>query len=331
MGFIFFLIFIFSLTGLIVGLVKPAVFKKIIKKVPRRKTIIIVFSIAMIISFFAFGSTLPQTEKEDETNIVANSNQSNEQQSSAGAIANDNETRPTEQNTEQSTTNGSAQTQTQQTAPKTESTADLFSVMKVVDGDTIKVNINGTVETIRLIGINTPETVDPRKSVECFGVEASNKAKELLTGKKVRLENDSTQGERDKYGRLLRYVWMEDGTFFNKKMIGDGYAHEYTYNVPYKYQKEFKQAQAEAESAKRGLWADDACNITTSNATSPIPPTTEQSTGKYYTSSYHTSKYYYPASCPDWQNLSPSYLKMFDSLEALLAAYPSRTLSPQCQ
>ncbi|OGZ80578.1 MAG: hypothetical protein A2360_02830, partial [Candidatus Staskawiczbacteria bacterium RIFOXYB1_FULL_32_11] len=130
----------------------------------------------------------------------------------------------------------------------------LYSVVKVIDGDTISVNIDGRVETLRLIGINTPETVDPRKPVECFGKEASDKAKELLTGKKVYLEADNTQGERDKYSRLLRYVWLEDGTFFNKKMISDGYAYEYTYDTIYKYQTEFKQAEIEARTTKKGLW-----------------------------------------------------------------------------
>lgn len=148
-----------------------------------------------------------------------------------------------------------------------------YSVVKVVDGDTISVNIDGTAETIRLIGINTPETVDPRKPVECFGIEASNMAKELLTNKKVILEGDPTQGERDKYSRLLRYVWLEDGIFFNKKMISDGYANEYTYNIPYKYQIEFKQAEAEARMAKRGLWADDACLKETQM---PSPPPQEE-------------------------------------------------------
>jgi len=145
----------------------------------------------------------------------------------------------------------------------------LYQVVKVVDGDTISVNIDGKVETLRLIGINTPETVDPRKPVECFGREASNMAKELLTNKKVRLEGDTTQDERDKYQRLLRYVWLEDGTFFNKIMISDGYAYEYTYNTPYKYQAEFKQAELEARMAKKGLWADGACSQET-QPTSPV-------------------------------------------------------------
>ena len=137
--------------------------------------------------------------------------------------------------------------------------ADLFLVSTVVDGDTIKININGTVETLRLIGIDTPETVDPRKPVQCFGIEASNKAKELLTGKSVRLEADPTQGERDSYNRLLRYVFFGDGESFNKLMIEQGYAHEYTYNLPYKYQAEFNEAEKYARENKLGLWADDTC------------------------------------------------------------------------
>ena len=143
---------------------------------------------------------------------------------------------------------------------QTESTqGNLYKVVRVVDGDTVAVEINGNKETIRLIGIDTPETVDPRKPVECFGIEASNKAKEILTGKSVKLEADSIVGERDKYGRLLRYIFLEDGTNFNKTMISEGYAYEYTYNSPYKYQDKFKQAEKEAREAERGLWADGVC------------------------------------------------------------------------
>lgn len=141
------------------------------------------------------------------------------------------------------------------------SNTNLYQVTKVVDGDTIDVEINGKTERLRLIGINTPETVDPRKSVECFGKEASNKAKEMLSGKKVYLESDISQGERDKYGRLLSYVFLEDGTNFNFWMIDNGYAYEYTYNLPYKYQIDFKKAQTDAQNNKIGLWSPDACNV----------------------------------------------------------------------
>lgn len=149
----------------------------------------------------------------------------------------------------------------------------------VVDGDTIKVLISGKVETIRLIGIDTPETVDPRKPVQCFGREASNKAKEILSNKTVYLESDPTQGERDKYQRLLRYAWFDTDTNFNKLMISEGYAHEYTYAVPYKYQAEFKQAEKEAREGNKGLWSPNTCSGDTSSAvtsTTTAPKATTQ-------------------------------------------------------
>jgi len=164
----------------------------------------------------------------------------------------------------------------------TSSSLELLAVVKVVDGDTIDVLIGEKTERIRLIGINTPETVDPRKPVECFGKEASNKAKTLLSGKKVYLESDLTQGDLDKYNRLLRYVFLEDKTNFSLLMVKEGYAYEYTYNVPYKYQTEFKNAQKKAELGKLGLWADGACqsNTVTVTSSSVIVATSSQAVNK---------------------------------------------------
>jgi micrococcal nuclease len=136
---------------------------------------------------------------------------------------------------------------------------DGYPVVKVVDGDTVRILTDGHEETIRLIGINTPETVDPRRPVQCFGKEASEKAKEILSDTRVFLEDDPTQGDRDKYGRLLRYVLLPDGTNFNRKMIEWGYAYEYTYDVPYRYQAEFKEAERHAREEKAGLWSAEAC------------------------------------------------------------------------
>ena len=162
-------------------------------------------------------------------------------------------------------------TTTRTNTPDEKVSTTLYSVVKVVDGDTIDVVIDDKTERLRLIGINTPETADPRKPVECFGREASNRAKELLDGKKVSLESDPLQGERDKYGRLLRYVFLENGSNFNLKMIEDGYAYEYTYDGSYKYQQEFKLAQKKAEENKTGLWGE-GCQ------SHPIVTTPEQAT-----------------------------------------------------
>lgn len=134
-----------------------------------------------------------------------------------------------------------------------------YSVSRVVDGDTIVVNINGQEEKVRLIGVDTPETVDPRKPIQCFGREASDFVKNMLTGKSVRLESDPSQSDRDKYGRFLRYVYLGD-VLVNEEIISSGYGYEYTYHVPYKFQKEFKASQAFAQAGKIGLWSPNTCN-----------------------------------------------------------------------
>ncbi len=135
----------------------------------------------------------------------------------------------------------------------------LHTVVRVVDGDTIVVDVRGVPTKVRLIGLDTPEAVDPRKSVQCFGEEASREAHRMLDGEKVRLEHDPSQDTYDKYGRTLAYVFLQDGTLFNKYMIAEGFGHEYTYRIPYKYQAEFKAAQREARAAGKGLWAPGAC------------------------------------------------------------------------
>lgn len=134
-----------------------------------------------------------------------------------------------------------------------------YTVASITDGDTLKVRIADNTETVRVIGINTPESVDPRRSVECFGAEASAHASALLTGAVVTLERDTTQADRDKYGRLLRHVVLPDGRQFGAVMIADGYAHEYTYDAAYAYQRDYRDAERAAQTAQKGLWAPEAC------------------------------------------------------------------------
>lgn len=133
-------------------------------------------------------------------------------------------------------------------------------VYYVTDGDTVKVRINGKNFVVRLIGVDTPETKDPRKTVQCFGKEASDYTKKILLNQTVILEPDRASGNKDKYGRLLRYVFLADGTNFDRQLIAQGYAHEYTYkSIIYRYQTKFKQSQKDAQKNERGLWADTAC------------------------------------------------------------------------
>jgi micrococcal nuclease len=133
------------------------------------------------------------------------------------------------------------------------------TVTRVVDGDTIEVFENNQVSKIRLIGVNTPETLDPRKEVECFGIEASMFLKKELEGKKVKLEADKTQTDKDTYGRDLRYVFLNE-TNINKKIIEEGYGFEFTYKKPYVYQEDFKKVEKLAKENKKGLWDSTNCN-----------------------------------------------------------------------
>jgi len=156
-----------------------------------------------------------------------------------------------------------------------ESNTSYYLVTNVVDGDTIDVNINGEIKRIRLIGIDAPEVSEN----ECYNNESFEKAKELLLNKKVSLEADSSQEDKDIYNRLLRYVFLEDGANFNLYMIKDGYALEYTYDKAYKYQNEFKTAQDSAKAGNKGLWNTSACSgqiETTQEEDSQSAPTIEQ-------------------------------------------------------
>ncbi|HSX39398.1 MAG TPA: thermonuclease family protein [Candidatus Saccharimonadales bacterium] len=130
----------------------------------------------------------------------------------------------------------------------------LYNVIKVVDGDTFDVVIENKNERVRLIGINAPETVDPVKPIECYGNEASQKLKKYLTGQQVSLQADVTQANRDVYNRLLRYVFLPDGTFINEQMIRQGFAYEYTYKSAYIYRLQFKADQIFAQKNNLGLW-----------------------------------------------------------------------------
>ena len=139
------------------------------------------------------------------------------------------------------------------------------TVVSVTDGDTIKVRVaNGVVERVRLTGIDTPETKDPRTVVECFGREASAETLELLpAGTAVRLETDVEL--RDRYGRLLAYVWrLPDGLFVNEALVRDGWAAPYRYPPNVKYADEISRLGAAARAANRGLWG--ACGGTNTPA-----------------------------------------------------------------
>ncbi len=140
-------------------------------------------------------------------------------------------------------------------------------VTHVVDGDTIDVNINGVVQRVRLIGVDTPEVYG---GVECYGEAASAFTKQLVEGRIVTLQKDVS--EVDKYDRLLRYVFVGD-TFVNDALVRQGYAYASSYPPDVAYADQFAQAQNEAATNGRGLWNACVTPTPTATATTPAQPT----------------------------------------------------------
>lgn len=132
------------------------------------------------------------------------------------------------------------------------------TVVRVIDGDTLVARLDSEPGewTIRMLGINTPETVDPRKPVECFGKEASEKLKSLLSpDSRIRLVSDPKADERDKYDRLLRNVFLTDKTDVNALMVRDGFAYAYlSFPLNADRKKELKELETQAKQGGRGLW-----------------------------------------------------------------------------
>jgi len=134
--------------------------------------------------------------------------------------------------------------------------AQLIKVAKVIDGDTIKLEDG---QTVRYIGVDTPETKHPQKKLQCYGKEAMRKNKDLVEGMMIRLEQDIS--ETDKFSRLLRYVFVPtesspSGLFVNDYLVREGYAYSATFPPDVKYSEYFTQLQQEAQVNKKGLWRD---------------------------------------------------------------------------
>mgnify|MGYP000892792595 CR=1 FL=1 len=185
-------------------------------------------------------------------------------------------------------------------------------VVRVIDGDTVEVEIDGKRETVRMIGVDTPETVHPEKEVEYYGKEASNFTKSKLEGKDVQLELDVQ--ERDRYGRLLAYIWV-GGELFNETLVKEGYAKVSTYPPNVKYVDRFTAAEREAREAGRGLWAGQN--------EQPV-----KTTGKYV-GSIESNKYHLPT-CRWAEQIKPENRIWFDSEEeAQKAGYePCKVCNP---
>ncbi|WP_307864636.1 thermonuclease family protein [Allobranchiibius sp. CTAmp26] len=158
----------------------------------------------------------------------------------------------------------------------------LVPVLSVIDGDTIAVRIDGVRRKIRLIGVDTPETRKPNTPVQCFGKQASSEMQSLVQSRSVRLQADPSQGDVDKYGRSLRYVFTADGRNVAQTLIAGGFGREYTYDTAYRYQAPFRAAESAARRTHAGLWGAcpsfgspvEGSRPSTSPAPAPVAPST---------------------------------------------------------
>ena len=135
----------------------------------------------------------------------------------------------------------------------------MYSINHFIDGDTIAVNMNGQVEKVRFIGVDTPETHKPNSPVQCYGPNAAAYSKSQIGPQSVRLVADPLSTDRDRYNRLLRYVYLPDGTDLDERLIQNGYGFYYPY-FPFSKAAQFSADEQVAITNRKGLWA--ACKPT---------------------------------------------------------------------
>jgi len=180
---------------------------------------------------------------------------------------------------------------------------EIGKVVQVVNGDTLKVELQGRIESVRLIGVNTPETVAPGKPVEDFGKQASAFTMVVAEGKNVGLLRDALSEDRDKYGRLLRYVFLPDGTLLNGEIIRRGFGRAYL-EYAFSRMEEFRELEEEARTSARGLWASEPSLPT---AEMPLPGAAEEQAEELTVYVTRTGKKYHREGCP---HLSKSKVPM---------------------
>ncbi len=131
-----------------------------------------------------------------------------------------------------------------------------YVIKTFVDGDTVIVDMGGVDETIRFIGVDTPETHKPNTPVQCYGPLAAAYTKERIGSGRIRLVSDRLTTNRDRYNRLLRYVVLDDGTYLNQELVAKGYG--FAYSFPFAKLDAYAETMELAQQAKRGLWGSCA-------------------------------------------------------------------------
>ncbi len=263
-------LFLLVLSGplLLAGLIWPNFLHRLYRRPLTRGQNLVIYFLVSLFSFIGFGLT---SSELDSTNMVSDPQVDFVETSDAEIMADADVVLPESYSLPQNTPVLEEDAVGDQLSLQSLQT---YLVTRVIDGDTIDVLMAGENKRVRYIGIDTPETVHPSKSVECFGLEASNKNKELVAGKVVQLVKDIS--ETDKYGRLLRYVYV-DGLFVNQTLVQEGFANAYSFPPDIAQSEVFLQAEREAREGGIGLWGDVCAESVTGSPTTEISATLDSS------------------------------------------------------
>ncbi len=250
-----------AMVAFFVGLVRPWKFRRILGSKATRRHIALYSFVLFMFCGIMFGIFEPESVKQARIEREHQAQIAEQQKLDEEKRQQEEENRRRQEAEE--TERKEAEEQARRAEEEARKAAEPVAVASVIDGDTIKVHIDDDIESVRLVGIDAPETFN------CYGDEAKQALTSILEGQKVRLEKDELQGDRDKYDRLLRFVFLEDGTPVSEKLLRDGLVFEKLFtSKPHKYHDAFVKAQEEAKSAQRGLWSPTTCNGTYS----PVPP-----------------------------------------------------------
>jgi len=267
--------------------------------------------VAILISVFIIGFILALPSEEADTTTNTPSTQIAEQVTEDREVLQKQDKSETQNTSIPTSSTSSAEQEPQKEASESSLSLEKAEVIRVIDGDTIEVRLeNGAEEKVRFIGVDTPESTTQH---EPYGEEASSFTKEQLDGNEIYLEKDVS--ETDKYGRLLRYIWLEPPKeitkdeirtkMFNAILLIGGYAQVATYPPDVKYVDYFTEFQIEAREANAGLWALDSTNASYSSSNSTSTHSINENSSVSTTSSsrivYWTPKgksYHYSKNCP---------------------------------
>jgi micrococcal nuclease len=257
------LIGVLAAVGLPLGMIKPKWFQKVLRSKANRKNIAIYSVAIFFVSVTVAGIIEPahvkqaRETRESQAKIAqqeaANNLKLQEEEEKKNA---EEQARAAEELAQVKAAQDAAISPEEQARRDKETRRNYWhKVTAIIDGDTVKALVDSKEESIRIYGIDAPEL-----SGECYAAESRSKAAEFLGGKWIQLEEDESQDNRDKYGRLLRYIWFDSGTDFGRRMIEEGYAFEYTYQTQYHKQTQYKETEAYSKSKQFGLWSTNTCS-----------------------------------------------------------------------